>query len=389
MEKLEPHVASKGNQNAVLKAMGETETEFFAREADALKALCAGWAEIVVFNSSGADLAYAVTEVLNIALVGALIQPLLPTRERFMFNDSWKLPKFMNMFGWWLAYTKYHPPAPLKREIEEWKAANGMYTTISASIARSLLSTDNPLLRNGHKRRPYLLTCVQHPAVYTGCKLPALNPWDQLYRYNAPQICGFSPTSFAPPADWDAQGFDYSITGDWVLAADDLPEKPHAALVQFIEAGEEPPLYIGWGSMAHRSGEYMTELAVRALHVTWHPCPHITLTPPPKTRNPPSCPPFGNHRCARCMPSASAASSSRDRAAASSSVSASTSSTPPSPTRPRLRRGRPRTCSSPAASRTSGSSPRLRRSSTTAALARAPPASAPACPPSSRRLVTL
>ena len=131
MEKMEPHVASKGNLNGVLQAMGDTWTEFFAREADALKALCAGWAEIVVFNSSAADLAYAVTEVLNIALVGALIQPLLPTRERFMYNDSWKMPKFMNMYGWWVTYTKYHPPAPLKREIEEWKAANGMYTTIS------------------------------------------------------------------------------------------------------------------------------------------------------------------------------------------------------------------------------------------------------------------
>jgi hypothetical protein len=127
MEKLEPHIASTGNQNAHFRAMGEVLTEFFAREADALKALCSGWAEIVVFGSSAADLAYAVTEVLNIALVGALVQPLLPTRELFMYNDSWKLPKFMNMYGWWLTYTKLHPPAPLKRAIEEWKAANGTH----------------------------------------------------------------------------------------------------------------------------------------------------------------------------------------------------------------------------------------------------------------------
>ena len=53
-----------------------------------------------------------------------------------------------------------------------------------------------------------------------------------------------------------------------MLSADDLPEKPDAALVQFIEAGKEPPLYIGWGSMAHESGQYMTELAVCALHMT-------------------------------------------------------------------------------------------------------------------------
>ena len=52
-----------------------------------------------------------------------------------------------------------------------------------------------------------------------------------------------------------------------MLSANDLPEKPDTALVQFIEAGKEPPLYIGWGSMVHESGQYMTELAVRALHV--------------------------------------------------------------------------------------------------------------------------
>ena len=140
MEKLEPHIASTGKQIASVRAMGEVMTEFFAREADALKALCAGWAEIVVFGSYAADLAYAVTEVLNIALVGALVQPLLPTRELFMFNDSWKLPKFMNMYGWWLTYTKLHPPAPLKRSIEEWKAANGthIYTPISSFYSQEL-----------------------------------------------------------------------------------------------------------------------------------------------------------------------------------------------------------------------------------------------------------
>ena len=53
-----------------------------------------------------------------------------------------------------------------------------------------------------------------------------------------------------------------------MLSADDLSEKPGAALVHFIEAGEESPLYIGWGSMAHESGQYMTELAVCALHMT-------------------------------------------------------------------------------------------------------------------------
>lgn len=40
-----------------------------------------------------------------------------------------------------------------------------------------------------------------------GCTLPPLAPWDMTYRFNVPRIFGFSPTSFAPPKDWEP--FDY------------------------------------------------------------------------------------------------------------------------------------------------------------------------------------
>jgi len=221
MEKMVPHIAT-GNAGAAMKAMFELQVEHFAQEADALKAMCAGWAEFLICNGPGCHFAYAVTEALQIKALLVNVQPTLPTRELFPFSGQ-KLPKFMHMFCWRLI-SKLIVPAALKRVIAEWKAANG-------------------------------------------CKPgQAVDSWDRIYRFDTPQILGFSPTSFAPPADWDSQGFDYSITGDWVLSADDLPEKPDAALVQFIEAGKEPPLYIGWGSMAHETGQYMIELAVRALH---------------------------------------------------------------------------------------------------------------------------
>ena len=211
---------------------------------------------------------FAVAEALQIKALSTNVQPWLPTRELFPGKPG--LPKFMHMFCWWLLY-KAIEPASLKRETSKWKAANG-------------------------------------------CKLSKLNLWDGLYRLNTPQahspgrhavlaqsassfilysltcdfsvpqICGFSPTSFAPPADWDSQGFDYSITGDWILSADDVPETLDAALVQFIEAGEVPPLYIGWGSMAHESCQYMTELAVR--RCTWPGQPPTSNSSPP-TPNPP------------------------------------------------------------------------------------------------------
>jgi hypothetical protein len=71
-----------------------------------------------------------------------------------------------------------------------------------------------------------------------------------------------------------------------VVSADDLPEKPDAALVQFIEAGKEPPLFIGWGSMAHESGQYMTELAVRAARDPASPNPLMPILITPNACNP-------------------------------------------------------------------------------------------------------
>ena len=124
MEKVEPHIAN-GNQAALFQALVDLQVECYAQETDAIKAVCEGWAEVVIFNGLAAPEAYAVTEVLNIKLVGAHVNPMLPTRELFPFYGSVKLPKFMNLFFWWLVYEKRLVSASLQREIEKWKAANG------------------------------------------------------------------------------------------------------------------------------------------------------------------------------------------------------------------------------------------------------------------------
>ena len=173
MEKVAPFIAT-GKAAAIMKAVFDTAVEYFPREADALKAVCAGWAEIVIFNAVAAHVVFAVTEALHIKALRVDVGPLLPTRELFPLSGAVKLPKFIHMFLWWLLHAKITLPAALKRVIAEWNAANG-------------------------------------------CKLSkqwkADNGWDRMYRCNTPHIFGFSPTSFAP--DWDSQGFDYSITGDW------------------------------------------------------------------------------------------------------------------------------------------------------------------------------
>ena len=218
METMAPIIAT-GKMDVVLKAGFKDQAEFFAEDADSVKAMCEGWADIVVFNAPAGHIGLAVAEALNIKALILHVAPLLPTRELFVFNGNIEVPRFMYMFLWWLLYSKIAFPDVLKGAIAEWKAANV-------------------------------------------CKLPPLNPFDIVYRLNIPAILGFSPASFTPPADW--KHFDYAVTGDWVLNADDLPEDA-AALVEFIKASKEPPLYIGWGSMGHESGQYMTELAVRTL----------------------------------------------------------------------------------------------------------------------------
>ena len=220
METMAPIIAT-GKMDVVLKAGFAMDSEFFAEDADSVKSMCEGWAEIVIFNAPAGHVGLAVAEALNIKALILHVAPLLPTRELFVFNGNIEVPRFMYMFFWWLLYSKLAFPDVLKRAIAEWKAVNG-------------------------------------------CKLPPLNPFDIVYRINIPAILGFSPASFTPPEDW--KHFDYAVTGDWVLSADDLPgEEPAVALVEFIKAGKEPPLYIGWGSMGHVSGQYMTELAVRTL----------------------------------------------------------------------------------------------------------------------------
>ena len=62
MEKVEPYIAN-GNQAALFQALVDTAVECYAQETDAIKAVCEGWAEVVIFSGLAAPYAYAVTEV--------------------------------------------------------------------------------------------------------------------------------------------------------------------------------------------------------------------------------------------------------------------------------------------------------------------------------------
>ena len=130
MEKVAPFIAT-GKAAAIMKAVFDTAVEYFPREADALKAVCAGWAEIVIFNAVAAHVVFAVTEALHIKALRVDVGPLLPTRELFPFSGGLKMPKFMHMFFWWLLWAKITLPTSLKRETDKWKAANGTQNLVT------------------------------------------------------------------------------------------------------------------------------------------------------------------------------------------------------------------------------------------------------------------
>ncbi|HTQ78488.1 MAG TPA: glycosyltransferase [Thermoanaerobaculia bacterium] len=75
-----------------------------------------------------------------------------------------------------------------------------------------------------------------------------------------PHLLGFSPEVLPRPRDWPSR---MHVTGYWFL---DLASgfEPPPELLDFLAAGE-PPVAIGFGSMAARDPRAMTEMAVEAL----------------------------------------------------------------------------------------------------------------------------
>jgi len=78
-----------------------------------------------------------------------------------------------------------------------------------------------------------------------------------------PKLFGYSPAVIPHPPDWDAT---HHVTGYWFL--DTPPEfTPPADLLAFLAAGD-PPVSIGFGSMASRDAAATAEIALAALAQT-------------------------------------------------------------------------------------------------------------------------
>ncbi len=78
-----------------------------------------------------------------------------------------------------------------------------------------------------------------------------------------PVLQPFSPTVLPRPSDWPAW---VHLTGYWFLPPP--PDwQPSPDLVEFINGGP-PPVYVGFGSMANREPEPMTQLVLQALELS-------------------------------------------------------------------------------------------------------------------------
>ena len=175
------------------------------RDADAL--ICLG-----VFSAFGQSIA----EALGIPIISIEPTPLLPTRE--FAAPSW----------------------PFQKDL------GGLHNRLSG-----LAMLD-------------VIWLWYRPFVNDFRKSLELAPYTAARFYQAlrstPMLGAYSPTIIPRPADWPN---DFYVTGYFFL--DTLTDwQPSPELKAFLEAGD-PPVYIGFGSMAGRSPEKLAKLTLEAL----------------------------------------------------------------------------------------------------------------------------
>lgn len=91
-------------------------------------------------------------------------------------------------------------------------------------------------------------------------KLPLSGSWSIINKHKLPVIMAYSRHVIPPSADWHDAIY---VSGYWFL---DEPDEwsPPPALEAFLADGE-PPIYIGFGSMANREPEKNTQIMLDAL----------------------------------------------------------------------------------------------------------------------------
>lgn len=178
-------------------------------------------AETIVFSYIGIG-AYHVAEKTGVpCYMAATVPGLAPTRA------------YPNPDG-------IFPPLPL----------GGGYNRLTYSFSRQLLQVITGSFMNRWRRDTLHL-----PAVPFG-----KYPYSQLRGKPVPVLGGYSSLIVPRPEDW---GDHIHVTGYWFLDPKSNWQPP-APLVEFLQSGQ-PPVYVGFGSMANRNPWQTTRMVSEAL----------------------------------------------------------------------------------------------------------------------------
>ena len=189
--------------------------------AEIARANTSAWMRTTLEHAAGADgivcaglaiyVGLSCAEHLRIPVVGAGLQPMMPTRE---FPSPFLSPR--RLPGWANALSHRLVLAMM------WRAFRGAINDARREVARQ----------------------PPRHAQFDGY----------------PVVCGVSPSLVAQPRDWPEA---FAITGHWPLPPD-RAWTPPPALANFLAEGE-PPAYIGFGSMVGFDRNCFLEVVIDAL----------------------------------------------------------------------------------------------------------------------------
>ncbi|MDA0206480.1 MAG: glycosyltransferase [Acidobacteria bacterium] len=198
----------------------------------------------------------------NIFAVGKLLRKTMPTM-RAVLGQTWEAAREADVIV-------YHPKAGGAVDVAEATGAG----LVCASPIPMFTTGDFPLLMPKVNLGRTLNRLTYWPNRFA--RLLFINRWrkeqlnlpkpKRLYPLGgfaggmAARICMVSPAVFPRPSDWDD---GLQMAGYWFL--DEAPDwRPDAELAAFLDAGE-PPVYIGFGSMAPKNPEAATREIVEGV----------------------------------------------------------------------------------------------------------------------------
>ncbi|RDU95586.1 glycosyltransferase [Trinickia dinghuensis] len=205
-------VGKRGNAQAAVKALASianANTTAWMREVLAV----ADGSDAIIWSALASFVGLSIGERLRIPAIGASMIPITPTREfASPFLRPSIVPGFLNRAS--------HPL--VNNAI--WRAFRGATNKARVDVCSLPL-----------RRRNW----TDHPVLY-----------------------GVSRALLPQPADWPEHAL---VCGQWTLpAGDDANWTPSDSLVAFLEAGE-PPIYIGFGSMAGFDSDRLTNALIEAV----------------------------------------------------------------------------------------------------------------------------